>query len=390
MKTAFVSLCRPSARLWTALASIVASTTVACAVRAQTTSGRADTTARRLENAVTDVGTLADRRPAVVSESLVMSTVRQYAKRPDLDGYLAGRSAEAKTWERKVSEGEARRVRVRNPYDPATYDKYYDDRGDWQFSVIENDYKAAQKLRADWSSAYTRARATVDDLRRECEALGGAGTLPASTRAELAGMLSTASVRLDQFGEPPPELLPRPVAGADNSPFPTYKAFDSYTGKVIEMGRRGSGGRPTAPTGVADDGRASSTTEPKASQAGVGGRVDDLSGAWNTRRVATNNDGTTNTYTGTLQLRRTGNGYEGEWIQAFTNTYGGRGRVVQAVTVTVTGNDVTVQGANPRLENAEGRYDADTMYLRIESPNSMSGRDVDTAKQKGTSRVWRP
>jgi hypothetical protein len=123
-------------------------------------------------------------------------------------------------------------------------------------SIIENDYQSAQKAQADWNTYYRRARATLDGLRQEYDALVADVGLTAAQQTEMAGLVASAADRMGQFGTPPPELLPRPVEGDTNSPFPTYKAFDALTGQLIEIGSTGrrpvegepaAGSRPTEP-----------------------------------------------------------------------------------------------------------------------------------------------
>lgn len=123
-----------------------------------------------------------------------------------------------------------------------------------------------------------------------------------------------------------------------------------------------------------------------APQAG-GAAAIDLSGNWNTERIE---GASRDRYTGSMSLRRSGAGYEGEWSQRFMNQYGGQVTVVQDVTVTVNGNGVTVQGRNPRVvKGSTDGYFADTEYFTIESPTSLVGRGVDAGNQKGSSRMWR-
>lgn len=213
---------------------------------------------------------LEARRSSVISGSLVMNTVRQFSDIRSLEPYLAERSEEASIWDKLVADGAARRIGVVNPYASSTYAKYYDDTGGWRFSVIDNDFRATQKLRDDWAAAYKRARATLDGLSKEYDALVADQGLPAAQRAELGGMISSATKRMDQFGTPPLELLPRPVAGELNSPFPTYKAFDSYTGRVIRIGRTSGESREisTRPSAGNDE---QPSAPPIASRPGIGG-----------------------------------------------------------------------------------------------------------------------
>lgn len=115
----------------------------------------------------------------------------------------------------------------------------------------------------------------------------------------------------------------------------------------------------------------------------------DLSGAWQTERIVKEHGGATRTYVGTMQLRKSGDGYVGEWNQTYPGDFGGQERVVQDVSVSVTGDGITVKGANPRKLQGSSSYYADTMYLTVKSSTSMSGRDLDTSSQPGACRVWR-
>ncbi len=232
-------LSRGQSRGMPAVAVAAALVLLGSAVGAAQPAGRVAEFKRSADAAAAEARELAARQPQVVSESLVMNTVRQYAKKQELDGYLEQRSAQARAWETKLAAGEARRTRVRNPYTRATYDKYYDDKGDWQLSIIENDYRAAEKIQADWNTYYRRARNTLDGLRQEYDALVADVGLTAAQQTEMAGVVASAADRMGQFGTPPPELLPRPVEGDANSPFPTYKAYDAMTGQLIEIGSTG-------------------------------------------------------------------------------------------------------------------------------------------------------
>ncbi len=250
-------LSRGQSRGMPAVAVAAALVLLGSAAGAAQPAGRVAEFKRSADAAAAEARELASRQAGVVSESLVMNTVRQYAKKQELDGYLEQRSAQARAWETKLAAGEARRTRVRNPYTRATYDKYYDDKGDWQLSIIENDYRAAEKIQADWNAYHRRARNTLDGLRQEYAALVADVGLTAAQQTEMAGVVASAADRMGQFGTPPPELLPRPVEGDANSPFPTYKAFDAMTGQLIEIGSTGrrrpvegeptAGSRPTEP-----------------------------------------------------------------------------------------------------------------------------------------------
>lgn len=51
--------------------------------------------------------TLEAERPRMISDSIVMNTVRQCPTRRELDGYLEQRTAEARAWELKAASGDA-------------------------------------------------------------------------------------------------------------------------------------------------------------------------------------------------------------------------------------------------------------------------------------------
>lgn len=116
----------------------------------------------------------------------------------------------------------------------------------------------------------------------------------------------------------------------------------------------------------------------------------DLAGAWNTERTMTSKTIGVRKYVGTMNLRRSGAGYEGEWTQTSTNGSGREYQVVQNVTVSVTGNNVTIEGRNPKIVRGSiQHYYADTMVMTIQSPTSLAGRDSDTNGQRGSSRMYR-
>lgn len=177
-------------------------------------------------------------------------------------GYDPGSRAVADRWNARVAAGTASRSRTIQGNRMRT--TYYDENGDTQAWAAQNDPDSGPWIDQQWRRAYVRARDSVEGLSREYAELVDRVGVIAAQQDPLASMLLNARQRMDQFGPPPPELLPRPVAGEANDGVPTFRAYDSNTGEVIRLGCYGEQ-RPRATAA------GSRSTEPQADTAAGGG-----------------------------------------------------------------------------------------------------------------------
>jgi hypothetical protein len=96
------------------------------------------------------------------------NNIVSFRKREELDRYLLGDdiAAKKKAWDEKFAAGQARRLRVVNPYDSTFYSRYYDaETGDFKLAVMNADYETLERAQQDFDNLLNRRQRQYEELK---------------------------------------------------------------------------------------------------------------------------------------------------------------------------------------------------------------------------------